>query len=76
MPCSQMLVAVTNGAVVAAPISGLGISGAELGCFLAFWAAQVCGHTGVPTPFCSTGCQSASAQGLQQQRACPSILLP
>ncbi|KAG2437358.1 hypothetical protein HXX76_006013 [Chlamydomonas incerta] len=37
----QMLMAVTGGAVAAAPIAWLGISLPELLCFLAFWAAQV-----------------------------------
>ncbi len=38
----QMLVAITKGAVVMAPVAWLGISPVELACFSVFWAAQVC----------------------------------
>lgn len=47
----QMLMAVTGGAVAAAPIAWLGISLPELLCFLGFWAAQVGSECG-----CGRGC--------------------
>lgn len=39
----QMLVAVTGNSLATDVIAGLGITPAQLGCFLAFWALQVCG---------------------------------
>jgi cytosine/uracil/thiamine/allantoin permease len=55
MTTPQILVTLTKGAVVGPVIGWLGISAAELACFLAFWAAQVPlpGLLGVPIRICS-----------------------